>query len=343
MIGILTRGATHPHDPSAAARITRPHRSRSRRAICAPALVRQGFLTYHEIESGILWIVAIMILPATKHFWQSSHAASAGMRPLVAYLLVALGLPLPNSGARAGKPGPAFPCQHHACGCQTAEPWRGCCCFTPRRRWDWADGPTASNHLPMPSVPTPRLMAGPMPMKLPLSTLRKNPAVAPLGTVLHRHAHGSRLEVALGQRNFRSPVSRAGCDLDRCGIVSLPPPHFVWKPIFLAAGLLAGISETLHPFTSPLPLPTAARLLLSLRSRCLTATIRMLRVRSCTPGSPSIAEKPVTHDRSAAPSSSLLGRFRATPTQPLLDATELRGSSDAEERPHSSPSLSYWW
>ncbi len=56
---------------------------------------------------------------------------------LAAYLLVALGLPLPASARKANDQ--PFPCQDHPCGCQTAEEcWRGCCCFTPAERWAWA-------------------------------------------------------------------------------------------------------------------------------------------------------------------------------------------------------------
>ena len=55
----------------------------------------------------------------------------------VAYLIAALGIPLPASVHKdASQP---FPCQDHPCGCQTAEQcWRNCCCFTPEERWAWA-------------------------------------------------------------------------------------------------------------------------------------------------------------------------------------------------------------
>ena len=58
---------------------------------------------------------------------------------ILAYLAAAIGLPLPPAVVikDGGKP---FPCQGHACGCQTAEEcWRHCCCHTPEERWAWAE------------------------------------------------------------------------------------------------------------------------------------------------------------------------------------------------------------
>jgi hypothetical protein len=56
---------------------------------------------------------------------------------LAAYLLASLGFPLP---ARALKDhSQPFPCQDHACGCQTAEEcWHSCCCLTPAEQLAWA-------------------------------------------------------------------------------------------------------------------------------------------------------------------------------------------------------------
>src|SRR5437763_13121407 len=56
---------------------------------------------------------------------------------LVAYLLAALGVPLPASTRK--ETDLPFPCQDHPCGCQTAEQcWSASCCFTPEERWAWA-------------------------------------------------------------------------------------------------------------------------------------------------------------------------------------------------------------
>jgi hypothetical protein len=56
---------------------------------------------------------------------------------LVSYLTTAIGCPLPTI-LHKDRSQP-FPCQDHACGCQSAEAcWRHCCCFTPEERLAWA-------------------------------------------------------------------------------------------------------------------------------------------------------------------------------------------------------------
>ena len=58
------------------------------------------------------------------------------------------GIPLPSSKAKDTTI--PFPCQHHACGCLTAEQcWKDCCCFSPKERLAWAreHGVQAPAHL----------------------------------------------------------------------------------------------------------------------------------------------------------------------------------------------------
>jgi len=56
---------------------------------------------------------------------------------LVAYVVCVVGFPVPLA-ARHDDSIP-FPCQHHACGCNSAaECWDNCCCFTPAERLAWA-------------------------------------------------------------------------------------------------------------------------------------------------------------------------------------------------------------
>src|SRR5437660_274407 len=56
---------------------------------------------------------------------------------LIGFLVVALGVPLPLPSVKDTRI--PFPCQHHRCGCQSAEEcWRHCCCFTLEQRLAWA-------------------------------------------------------------------------------------------------------------------------------------------------------------------------------------------------------------
>jgi hypothetical protein len=56
---------------------------------------------------------------------------------LAAYLVAAIGFPIPAASAKGN--GVPFPCMDHPCGCQSAEQcWRGCCCMTVEERWAWA-------------------------------------------------------------------------------------------------------------------------------------------------------------------------------------------------------------
>jgi hypothetical protein len=82
------------------------------------------------------------------HYLSCLHPARpAARRPLAAaclalYLLAWVGFPLPaptplpNSADGSHE---RFPCQHHSCGCNTAEQcWINCCCLSPGQRLAWA-------------------------------------------------------------------------------------------------------------------------------------------------------------------------------------------------------------
>ncbi len=78
--------------------------------------------------------------------WRTLYRRLLAVGALFAYLAATNGFPLPPPVVikDGGKP---FPCQGHACGCQTAEEcWRHCCCFTPEERWAWAE----ENHVQPP-------------------------------------------------------------------------------------------------------------------------------------------------------------------------------------------------
>lgn len=56
---------------------------------------------------------------------------------LANYLLLLVGIPMPTPVAKdSSRP---FPCQHHRCGCASADQcWRHCCCFTREQKLAWA-------------------------------------------------------------------------------------------------------------------------------------------------------------------------------------------------------------
>ncbi len=64
---------------------------------------------------------------------------------LAAYLVAAVGVPLPAYVRKQSSE--PFPCQHHACGCATAEQcWQDCCCYSPEQKLAWAH----ENHVQPP-------------------------------------------------------------------------------------------------------------------------------------------------------------------------------------------------
>jgi hypothetical protein len=72
-------------------------------------------------------------------FWRSLSRRVCAALTLVCYLATALNLPLPIPAATRKAGDEPYPCQDHACGCQSAaQCWAGCCCLTPEQRWAWA-------------------------------------------------------------------------------------------------------------------------------------------------------------------------------------------------------------
>lgn len=58
---------------------------------------------------------------------------------MVAYCASAIGLAIPMPATAQKVSGEAFPCQHHHCGCHSAEQCRrSCCCFSPEQKLAWA-------------------------------------------------------------------------------------------------------------------------------------------------------------------------------------------------------------
>jgi hypothetical protein len=72
-----------------------------------------------------------------NRYWRAFASRLPACVAIVAYLVAAIGLPLPV-GAHKDTSQP-FPCQNNPCGCQTAEEcWTHCSCYTVEERWAWA-------------------------------------------------------------------------------------------------------------------------------------------------------------------------------------------------------------
>ena len=57
---------------------------------------------------------------------------------LLAYVASVVGYPLPLPAAVEQDDRTPFPCQGHACGCNSAQQcWESCCCYTPAERLAW--------------------------------------------------------------------------------------------------------------------------------------------------------------------------------------------------------------
>jgi hypothetical protein len=93
--------------------------------------------------------------PRRKRFWRACrHRLCAGLT-LLAYLLTALGIPLP-----AGAQGGDHPCQGHSCGCSvSAQVSQTCCCVVAQKPVQ-PTAPSTCSHCPNPSADPPQGRCG---------------------------------------------------------------------------------------------------------------------------------------------------------------------------------------
>ncbi len=106
-----------------------------------------------------------MRLLGRNGFWRRSARRLCVVVALVAYLVAAVGFPLPAASIKDD--GVPFPCMNHPCGCRSAEQcWRGCCCLSVEERWAWArehnvEPPSYAERPPAPKKPAPTETAAP--------------------------------------------------------------------------------------------------------------------------------------------------------------------------------------
>lgn len=92
-----------------------------------------------SLASTFLLSVRVRMRHGSCHPWSIRRRGFCVGLALLAYMLTALGIPLPAAPPTKDRRQP-FPCQDRACGCQNAEEcWRHCCCFSPEERLAWAE------------------------------------------------------------------------------------------------------------------------------------------------------------------------------------------------------------
>jgi hypothetical protein len=168
-----------------------------------------------------------------------THRACAGLA-LAAFLTATLGFPLPPPSPKdRSRP---FPCQDHACGCQSAEEcWQHCCCFTAAERWAWA----REHHAEPPAY-------------------AERPAAGGDGGCCHTDGRAACCSDH-GARKARRPSSSpwlAGVAAMHChgqaslwlaaGAVTPPPPLVTWRP-YLRPGAWLSYPAADPPAVSLLP------------------------------------------------------------------------------------------
>jgi hypothetical protein len=179
---------------------------------------------------------------------------------LLAYLAATIGLPFPPPliVKDGGKP---FPCQGHACGCQTAEDcWRHCCCHTPEERWAWAE----ENHVQPPEYAEKPTAKGWRTTPLREVDENQTTASAPCPCC---NGDGACPACHAASSNPRRPAPLWGSTVSplRCqglttqwvttGVVPAEPPTFVPRPEPAATGRLFPAAFSARRVTQSPPSP----------------------------------------------------------------------------------------
>ena len=215
-----------------------------------------------------------------NQWWRPlARRLTAGLA-LTSYLVAVIGFPLPAAAAKDHSR--RYPCENHACGCQTAEEcWRHCCCFSPEERFAWA----REHHVqPPPYAEPPRAgswrtvrlrdraegQAGPKacasccggkgPAKDPPAPARKSCCTGKKDDHSCCQADSSAKESRRSHK--RALPGRPGLNPLHCqglgslwaggGTVPPPPSVFVWRPCLEPAGWLS-LPNAVPPVLSPTP------------------------------------------------------------------------------------------
>jgi hypothetical protein len=188
----------------------------------------------------------------TCRSWRTSVAALA----IVGYVASVVGYPA--MPARHGPLGVAYPCEHHRCGCASAEHcWRDCCCFTLDERLAWA----ARRDVAPPAEIAPRKAA------VSRSHSAPRPCCASTSSVCHAVEHGpsqralsdceprpSKSCCAKTENKRVAPIrwivgiQARGCHGEGTHWIAFsspiapPPPRVSWQPHAILTSGFAGLS-----------------------------------------------------------------------------------------------------
>jgi hypothetical protein len=180
---------------------------------------------------------------------------------LICYLTTAAGIPIPTLPLKEN--GQPFPCQFHACGCQTAEQcWSHCCCYTAAERVTWAQ----TRNVEPPAYAEKSVAQG-------WHTVRLRDQVEGKTETASRCAKCARCEragsdststaatcckEAENKKGGHSPYA-LGWTVLRCqgmstswvsfGAVLPPPPALTWTPFWPAVGWLPHWDSSSVPFS----------------------------------------------------------------------------------------------
>jgi hypothetical protein len=191
-------------------------------------------------------------------FWRRLARRVGVVVVLAAYLVAAVGFPVPAAARGDGVP---FPCMDHPCGCQSAEQcWRGCCCLTVEERWAWArehnvEPPPYAERPPTPKKPAPAMS---------WNTVRQGDQAEGEAPAAHHCADCDRKAAAKPRpccakepapapapasgMTWLGGLGALGCRGHATvwiasGAVTPPPPALVWQPLAPPAGWLSSAPE----------------------------------------------------------------------------------------------------
>ena len=183
---------------------------------------------------------------------------------LAAYLTSAVGMPVPQIVPKRGDQ--PFPCQHHACGCATAEDcWAGCCCYTQAQKLAWA-----KEHGVTPPASPAKVIAGASQAGKSLCCASKSRRHSCCASCKKEKKQGAPIAQAQSDNGcvkFVLAVAARRCRgipelWTAVGATTAPCPPCAWQPEWIVLEWLSPCSVVIPAYfqTPPVPPPRCAEL-----------------------------------------------------------------------------------